>query len=169
MDAIKKILVATDFSSCSQEAVAYALSLARQLDATILLTHVLEPIDYPIVLTTTEWSESDLLTGSRKLDYVAQPFRQNGIPIETNLVQGHPAERILTEAKEKECDLIVMGTHGRSGMAHFLMGSVAERVVRTASIPVMTVRQREEKAAETIPQKEGEATAVLPEGGGIII
>ena len=169
MERIKKILAAADFSACSQEAIAYAVSLARQLNATILLAHVLEPVEYPIALTVMEWSESDLLKVRGELDRVAEPWRKMGVSIEIDLLRGYPAERIVAEAEKRKCDLIVMGTHGRSGAAHFFMGSVAERVVRSASVPVVTVRRRRAKESVPVPNEEEKGAAVSPEGWGVIL
>ena len=168
MDKVK-ILVATDFSSCSQEALTYAVSLAQKLNATIFLTHILEPIDYPVILTVMEWSESDLFKVRQKLDHMAEPFRQKGVPIETHLLQGHVAETIVAEAKKMECNLIVIGTHGRTGMAHFFMGSVAELVLRASPVPVLTVRQHNGKEIQTANQKKEKAAVDSAEQHGIII
>lgn len=171
MNKIEKIFVPTDFSSCSQEAIAYAVFLAEQLNATILLTHVLEPISYPIDFAMIESVDYDQMKTGRALDQIARAWRQKGIRIETHLFKGDPVTEIVKKAKDLECDLIVMGTHGRTGMAHLMMGSVAERVIRTSSLPVLTVRQRKEKEAERLSQEEGaEAPAAgTPDCWGIII
>lgn len=162
MDKVEKIFVPTDFSPCSEEAIAYAVFLAEQLNATILLTHILEPIGYPIDFAMIESSEFDQMKASQALDRIARPWRQKGIRIETHLFKGDPVAQIVKEAKNLECDLIVMGTHGRTGMAHLMMGSVAERVIRTSSIPVLTVRQRKGKEVESVPQEEQMAAAGSP-------
>lgn len=154
MEKVNKIFVPTDFSSCSQAAIAYAVFLAQQLNATLLLTHILTPLSYPLDFALIEYSEFDRVKASQALDRIARPWQQKGIQIETHLFKGDPATEIADKAKRLECDLIVMGTHGRSGMAHLMMGSVAERVVRTASIPVLTVRSWTEKEAEKVPQVE---------------
>lgn len=156
MNKIKKIFVPTDFSACSEEAIAYAAFLAEQVNATILLTHILEPINYPIDFAMIEAPEFDWMSAGQALDRRAFPWRQRGIQIETHLFKGDPVTEIVKEAKNLECDLIVMGTHGRTGMAHLMMGSVAERVIRTASIPVLTVRQQKEKEAERVPEEKEE-------------
>ncbi len=172
MDKIEKIFVPTDFSSCSQEAIDYAVFLAEQLNATILLTHVLEPISYPIDFAMIEYADDDRMKTVQSLDRIARPWRQKGVRIETHLFKGDPAAEIVKKAKDLECDLIVMGTHGRTGIAHLMTGSVAERVLRTSSLPVLTVRQREEKEGEKIPkeeQVEAPAGAGAPGNWGIII
>lgn len=154
MNKIEKLFVPTDFSPCSEEAIAYAVFLAGQLEATVLLTHILEPTAYPIDFALIEAPEFDAERAGRALERMAHPWRQQGIQIETHLFKGDPVVEIVNESKNLECDLIVMGTHGRSGMAHLVMGSVAERVIRTSPIPVLTVRQRKGKEAERVPQTE---------------
>lgn len=154
MEKVNKIFVPTDFSPCSQAAIAYAVFLAQQLNATLLLTHILTPLAYPLDFALIEYSEFDRVEASRGLERIARPWQQKGVQIETHLFKGDPATEIADKAKRLECDLIVMGTHGRTGMAHLMMGSVAERVLRTASLPVLTVRQQKGKEAEKVPQSE---------------
>jgi nucleotide-binding universal stress UspA family protein len=172
MNKVEKIFVPTDFSPCSQEAIAYAVFLAGQLNATILLTHVLEPISYPIDFAMIEYADYDQMKTVQALDRIARSWRQKGIQIETHLFKGDPVTEIVKKAKDLECDLIVMGTHGRTGMAHLMMGSVAERIVRTSSVPVLTVRQRMGKATERISEEEeveAPVAAGTPGHWGIII
>lgn len=173
MNKIEKIFVPTDFSPCSQEAIAYAVFLAEQLNATILLTHILEPISYPIDFAMIEYADYDQMKTVQALDRIARSWRQKGIRIETHLFKGNPVTEIVKKAKELECDLIVMGTHGRTGMAHLMTGSVAERVIRTASVPVLTVRQQTGETAERISEEEqAEAPAAAagpPDRWGIIV
>lgn len=154
MNKIEKIFVPTDFSPCSQEAIAYAFFLAGQLNATILLTHILEPIRYPIDFAMIESADDDQMKTVQALDRISRSWRQRGARIETHLFKGNPATEIVQKSKDLECDLIVMGTHARTGMAYLRMGSVAERVVRTASLPVLTVRQKMGKGCEKLSQEE---------------
>lgn len=154
MNKMEKFLMPTEFSPCSQEAIDYAISLAERLNTTILLTHILEPISYPLNLGIIEPADDDPIKAVQALDRIAHPLQQKGIKIETHFFKGNPVSEIVRKAKELECDLIVMGTHGRIGIAHFMIGSVAERVVRTAPIPVLTVQQRKGKEPEKIFQAE---------------
>lgn len=147
MEKVNKILIPTDFSICSNEALSYGVFLARQLKATLLLTHVMESIGYPLSsISSHPFGHAELRAG-QELDRLARPWRKSGVPIETHLLKGTPAADIVSVAQQLECDLIVMGTHGRTGIAHALMGSVAESVIRTSPIPVLTVRWREEAAS----------------------
>jgi universal stress protein A len=144
MIALQKILVATDFSAPSEAALAYARELARTFGASLHLVHVVEPVysslgidgflpGPEIEATFAEGAHKQLTAmlenGDRAAGAHAVVLTANAIP-----------EAITACASEAGIDLIVMGTHGRSGVAHLLMGSVAERVVRTAPCPVLTVR-----------------------------
>jgi len=146
MTEIKRILVPTDFSEPADKALTYALDLAAKLGASVTLIHVFDdPFangvytgEYmPIPAHIREEILADL---RRKLaDAVA---RRGHSEVNLEVQFGSTARTIVDGAAERNIDLIVMGTHGRGGMAHLLLGSVAERVVRTASCPVLTVRSK---------------------------
>lgn len=139
---ISRILVPTDFSGPSRDATDYALGLARAFDASISLLHVIED---PIVAIPAlvgyapEPRELEDFSETALANWV-MPEDAQGVAIDRHWEHGHPVPRILSFATQHGCDLIVMGTHGRSLVAHALIGSVAERVVRKASCPVLTVR-----------------------------
>ncbi|HKP63228.1 MAG TPA: universal stress protein [Polyangiales bacterium] len=144
MNAIKKILCPTDFSDSSQVASALAVDLAAKLGAAVEFLHVVQPPVYvgwedsPAGLAAT----AQLLDQTREraesqLKAAVEKFNGRGVQIHTQLQDGSPHQQI--SELSKQVDLIVMGTHGRTGLPHLLLGSVAERVVRTASCPVMTV------------------------------
>ena len=147
MEKIDKILVPTDFSFCSEEALSYAVFLAKQLDARILLIHIVESSVYPMAFTVAPPFGAAWPQIGGKLSKMADSRKKGGVPIETHLLIGDPTTDIVEMAKSLECDLIIMGTHGRRGIAHVLMGSVAECVIRTSSIPVLTVKGRREAEA----------------------
>jgi nucleotide-binding universal stress UspA family protein len=151
MDKIKKIFVPTDFSSCSQEAIVYAVFLAERLNATLLLAHVLAPVGCPVDMAVMNAPEIERMNAKRALGRMARLWREKGIQIETALLTGDPAALIVEKAKRCDADLIVMGTHGRRGLAHMLMGSVAEKVVRHSPLPVLTVRHRKGKEVKMPP------------------
>lgn len=154
MEKVDKILVPVDFSPCSEAALTYAVFLAGQLQATILLAHVILPMGYPIDFATVQpvaYQEFKRGIG-QALEKTADRWRKKGVPIETHLLKGEPAVEIGAAAAHLECDLIVMGTHGRKGMASLLMGSVAEKVVRGAPVPVVTIKP--DPLAEPAGQKE---------------
>jgi nucleotide-binding universal stress UspA family protein len=149
MIRLKNILVATDFGEASEAALAYGRTLARTFDARLHVMHV--------VGSTSAWAgaegyafdagelQAEMEEGARKaLAALIRDDDRRELNAETVLrVSGTPALAIVSYARDANVDLIVMGTHGRGGMAHLFMGSVAERVVRTASCPVLTVRHPE--------------------------
>jgi len=141
----KTILVATDFSPTSEHALEYARELARSFGSTLHLLHVV-----PDPVLASAWSEAyayDLTAlGERFRKYaerqLAEKARAIGdVTLTTEALVGSPAATIVAAAEDRSADLIVMGTHGRTGVTHLFMGSIAERVVRTAPCPVLTVRQ----------------------------
>jgi len=140
----RKILVPTDFSEPSQAAINLAIDLARQLDAELELFHAQELPAYIFpdgVMPISPELVADLeRTSHAELERLAARAREAGVRASTaSAVGAHDAE-ILRRASESGADLIVMGTHGRTGFRHVLLGSVAERVVRRAPCPVLTVR-----------------------------
>ena len=150
MIALKNILVATDFSEPSDAALAYGRALARTFGAALHLVHVVDTVptlvygaeayavSMPELQQEMEASAhkqlADLLVDNDRPPLPARPVV---------LTSNAPAAAIVDYAKRERIDLIVAGTHGRGGVAHLLMGSVAERVVRTAPCPVLTVRHPE--------------------------
>ena len=136
----RKILFPTDFSPASTEALSWATSLARDSGATMIIIHVEEPpMAYgggELYLDVQENDREDL----RKALVNVLPLDPD-IPFEHKLLVGDPATAICETAENEHCDLIVMGTHGRTGLTRLLMGSVAEAVVRRANCPVLTVKQ----------------------------
>jgi nucleotide-binding universal stress UspA family protein len=146
---ITSILVPVDFDLVSLSALEYASELARRLGARIHLLHVLEDRgaaaawtdDYAPLLA--EWRERCHDDAEADLSAIAATLTVP--PASAEVVDGSPAEMIVAQAQRRGAELIVMGTHGRRGLSHALVGSVAERVVRTAPCPVLTVRQPEVK------------------------
>lgn len=148
MKRFTTILLATDFSDTSQQAAEYALDLARSFEARLLVLHVInEPVDlrgFYVPHISFEQLEKEIETGAARMleAFCAEQFGDYGA-VETALATGVPFEEILRMAEERSADLIVIGTHGRTGLDHLIFGSTAERVVRSASCPVMTVRVAE--------------------------
>ena len=149
MISLKRILMPTDFSDYSKEALDYAVYLAKTFGADLYLLHVYEaPLLIPSGETLNvrpevhQWFR-DLKEGaSKSLDAQADKVRRFGVQVHPILREGHPFREILNIAGEISADLIVLGTHGRTGLPHVLLGSVAERVVRKASCPVFTVHPK---------------------------
>ena len=137
---ITRILVPTDFSRPSEPALDYAHELAQQFGASLHLLHV---VNRPLLAEglaaeayMSEKFESDMVRGTEARLRKLAPDAAS-----TDVVFGYPAKAIVDWASRLSADLIVMGSHGRTGMAHLMLGSVAEAVVRTAQCPVLTVRQ----------------------------
>jgi nucleotide-binding universal stress UspA family protein len=142
--AIKKILSPTDFSTTAGAALKQAEGLALATGAEIVLLHVLhEPI---FALTEgagfapPSIAETYDAAMRKKLEDEADQLRSQGTHVTAKLTRGTPHEAIVEAAEQEHVDLIVIGTHGRRGLSQLLLGSVAERVVRTSTRPVMTVR-----------------------------
>ena len=138
---IQKILVGTDFSACSDRALAYAAMLSEQFGSAILLLHVIESLSYSMTDSLTVIGHEKALSATAEvlLENLLKKLVDQGRPAESRLARGTPYQEIMRQAEEEGCDLIVLGTHGRTGIEHFLLGSVAERVVRLSHCPVLTV------------------------------
>jgi universal stress protein A len=142
-----RILVPIDFSAPSEAALDYARTVARRFGGSLHLLHVAEDpyramYSGEVYVPEVEGLRDVILAaGIRKLNDRLRPSDIEQLGATTDAVIGTPATSIVEYAAGRDMDLIVMGTHGRGGMAHLLMGSVAERVVRTAPVPVLTVRQ----------------------------
>jgi nucleotide-binding universal stress UspA family protein len=139
-----RILAATDFSDVSEHALVYARDLARALGAELLLLHVYEVpmLAFPIegmAISPATWAADLSSHWQRKLDAAAVRHRGEGVSVTAVLRNGVPHEEIHRIADAERADLIVVGTHGRTGAGRLLLGSVAERVIRTATRPVLSV------------------------------
>lgn len=166
---ISRILVATDFSAPSERALEYAITIAGRFGASLHLLHVVED---PMVTGT--WAPEALLGGAsairaslideaaRRLARLVASDDRLRLMVTSEVRLGYAAEAIREVATSQHCDLIVMGTHGRTGVAHLLLGSVAEKVVRQARCPVFTVHdeaveapvvERELFAREYVPSE----------------
>jgi nucleotide-binding universal stress UspA family protein len=142
---IKKILVPVDFSEASDQAARYAIDLAQQLsgpDASVAieLVHAWQLAGY--ATPTSDLAKETERALHDQIDGYAKATIPGGIAVRTHLRLGVPYDEIVSLATEIQADLIVMGTTGKTGLEHFLVGSVAERVIRSATMPVITVRQK---------------------------
>jgi nucleotide-binding universal stress UspA family protein len=148
MTRIRRILHPSDFSRASGAAFARAVEMAKVNRAELLVAHVLSPAmpmsgeGYvsPKVYENIERSAREY--AQKRLGALLAKAKKSGVRAKGLLLDGAPHERIVAAAKSKRVDLIVIGTHGRTGLARFLLGSVASRVVSTAVCPVLTVRGR---------------------------
>jgi nucleotide-binding universal stress UspA family protein len=150
-----KIIAATDFSEDSKLALEYAEEMARRFSAEIIVLHVDQPLS-PVMMAPdfgagvdigvmSRIAEEQRLLAQRELDQTVSRLRDSGLKARSLLRVGAPFIEIINAAQSEGADLIVLGTHGRTGLAHVLIGSVAERVVHKASVPVLTIRHPDRK------------------------
>jgi len=145
----ERILCPIDFDGNSLEALRLARRLALRDEGKLYLLHVVPPTD-PLVVSAPRLAQHNEQESRVKLKTVAAA-ELVGVPHETLMRFGHPADEVVEAAKEVKADLIVMATHGRHGISHFVLGSVAEKVVRESSCPVLTVRIREHQEQAAAP------------------
>jgi len=149
---IRSILLPTDFSDCANYALHYAASLARTFGASIICVHVIEPMvptvgysgmtePLPIADITDQLEDS----AERELPKLAGCEECAGLEVEEVIAHGEAASEIVRVAKERNVDLIVVSSHGRTGLGRILFGSTAEAVVRHASCPVLVVKPSQEE------------------------
>ena len=145
--AIKRILVPIDFSKDSLDALTYATEFAAPFGAELALLHVVEPIYYatPTDMYTANVNTATLIEEQRRaaeqqLARIVAGLEKKGRRVRAAVKTGAASKVIGDSAKKDRADLIIMATHGRTGLAHMFMGSVAEKVVRSAACPVLTVR-----------------------------
>jgi nucleotide-binding universal stress UspA family protein len=163
MIELKRILVPIDFSQTSKAALRYGVELARQFSAQIHLLHVPEPLlEWPGATYAVGVRETMQRAECESLRHLLTDTETRELRPECAVRLGTPSSEIVRYAEEHEIDVIVMGTHGRTGVARVLMGSVAEAVVRTAPCPVLTMhrRGRESVVADEPIQRSVLATTV---------
>jgi nucleotide-binding universal stress UspA family protein len=146
----KKIVCAVDFSEGSDAALAQAAELARVMDAELDLLHVfavptLALPEAPVSVSPT-YVANLTSRAQHRLDADRARLEKQGLRVTTHLIEGNPADAIVTYAKQVGASILVLATQGRKGLQRLLLGSVAERVVRTACVPVLTVRAKSEPA-----------------------
>ena len=145
MKPLDKILIAVDFSDNSSYAFDYALTLAKQFSAQLILLHVInEPVDlrgFYVPHISFEQLEKEIESGAASMmEKFCQEKLKDFTGYQTSIVSGIPYEEIIRKAQESDSSLIVLGTHGRTGLDHLIFGSTAERVVRGSTCPVLTIR-----------------------------
>ncbi len=145
---LRRILVPTDFSKFSDNALTYAVAFADKFGAELHLLHVVQDLALfipPEVAAAPVTAPVDQLTTAAQaaLDRAVREHNLQRFNVRSEVREGNPFAEIVRLAKERDIDLIIMGTHGRAGLAHVLLGSVTEKVVRKAPCPVLTVRHPE--------------------------
>jgi nucleotide-binding universal stress UspA family protein len=167
MTAIQNVLIPTDFSTTSDAALRHAVTMARTFGARLYVLHVPG--------RTGENFEANFPIGQferlapEKLALLLSPEEIAQLKPEYALRIGAPADEIVQYAKTRDVDLIVMGTHGRSGVAHLLLGSVAEHVVRMAPCPVLLVRSLKSGSAKFSERPSIDATPLLSENSTNVV
>jgi nucleotide-binding universal stress UspA family protein len=145
MVVFKEIVVPTDFSEHSLRALDYAVEIAERFGSALKIIYVVEPL---LQAADVSWTSVDFeqlnqnhkASAEKQLAQLLEERLPEGMPADTEILFGKPFVEILKYAKRQNADLIVMATHGRGAIAHILMGSTAEKVVRKAPCPVLTVK-----------------------------
>jgi nucleotide-binding universal stress UspA family protein len=156
MSTYDAILVPTDGSAGSERAVGHAVDLAETYDATLHALHVVDEGSAP----RADVGDELTALGERAVDLVREATDEHDVPFVGDLRRGDPTQEILRYVETADIDLVVMGTHGRTGIERHLLGSVTERVVRSASVPVVTIGLRGSSDEIT---SEDEARAIARE------
>lgn len=150
MIKLKKILYPTDFSEYADHARMYVTEMAKAFDAKVVLMHTIQApshyevaYNYELALNPEEIGEKRQKAADKKLNEIAQLIREEGVEVETIITLGSAFVDIVSTARKQEVDLVILSTHGWGFIKHVLMGSTAERVVRKAPCPVLTVRKEE--------------------------
>ena len=142
---VARVLCPCDFSETSRVALRTAASLARRFHAELILVHVIEPLLFPVeygLVTAPPFDLEEQAAGNarRELDALLDGERAGLASARSEVLFGLPWQQILESQENSGADLIVLGTHGHAGLKHLLLGSTAERVVRHAEVPVLTVK-----------------------------
>ncbi|MBI3829191.1 MAG: universal stress protein [Planctomycetes bacterium] len=157
MSDLKKIALTTDFSANADAATAYAVKLAKAFEGRIALIHVFDDsFVYNTMLvgggmyeSPTKWIEASKVHLKKQLDEkAAELASKERVPVESVLLEGNITEEILEYLKEHKMECLVTATHGRTGLAHVILGSIAERLVRASPCPTLTVRPAQIVAAK---------------------
>lgn len=148
MEQVKKILFPTDFSEASHFALSYAVEMMRMLNADLEIAHVLfdeaNIVSFYLPQMTMQNISGEFEEGAMKQfeEFTSNAKELEGVKYTKKLLKGTPYNEIVKEAAEGNFDMIIIGTHGRTGLEHVLFGSTAEKVVRKAPCPVLTVRPK---------------------------
>jgi nucleotide-binding universal stress UspA family protein len=145
----KRVLIPLDGSALAEQALPHAIAQARHSQAELILIKVLEPFPHARGMSLRDLKRIEQQVSSWADEYLkrlAADLRQQDIPVQTVIIGGRPHVEIPQFAETNQVDLIVMSTRGQSGLSRWLMGSVADRVVRGAMVPVLLVRTRKEEA-----------------------
>ncbi len=144
MSQLRTLLCAVDFSEPSEHALRHAVALAAALGAELHVAHVYAVPVYALpdgaLVAGPQWAARIMSEAEQQMQALLKRVDTQGVKVSSHVVEGAPHEEIPALAARLDADLVIVGTHGRTGLTHLLLGSVAERIVRTAERPVMTVR-----------------------------
>lgn len=157
-----RILVPTDGSTETERAVEHAAELAAAHGAELHAVYVINSATFAGLHMETTWEGVDDVLreeGEAALQRVEEIVTSYDVPVTTRVLDGSPSRRIVEYAEAEDCDLVVMGTHGRGGIDRLLLGSVAEGVVRACSVPVLTVQVGDQEGDENSTEAENEDVA----------
>jgi len=148
MSRFARILCPVDFSKPSEAALAHAEEIARTFGAELLVAHIVEPMIYPVAygmppVAPIDYEDAAKTSAVKALEPIVERLKKAGITANSVVDTGAASMRICDLVKERGCDLVVLSTHGYTGIKHVLLGSTAERVVRHCSCPVLTVKAPE--------------------------
>jgi nucleotide-binding universal stress UspA family protein len=142
----RQILIATDGSETANEAADFAIEMFGCSGAKVYAVYIVDTTPYRSVSLDKIWSKETLdefeRAGHEATSYIENAGKTAGVEVETRVLKGHPAEKIVTFAEDNNIDMIVVGSLGKGGYEKVLLGSVSEKVVRHAKVPVMVVRER---------------------------
>lgn len=149
----RRVLVCLDGSSVAEQALPYAVEVAERFASKVVLLQVIH-LSSSLAAAAAQGAErvlqeeTDRLAGEARayLEQVAAPLREKGLDVEAVALEGAPADAIVSYAADNEVDLIAIGTHGRKNLGRLVFGSVADRVLKHSSIPVLTIKPQETKA-----------------------
>ena len=145
---IKKILCAVDLSEHSRMVAEYAVTLAKAFDAEITILYTApslsQYVGFHVPPSSIENFVGEIVTGAEQSmdEFISEVFTDPSVKVEGKILSGYAAQEIIGYSNTNDIDIIVMGTHGRTGIDRMLFGSVAEKVVKTATVPVMTIRPK---------------------------
>lgn len=148
----KNILIATDGSNYSAKTVEHGIEIAKMLGSRVFTIYVVDTGAFASIPMDMAWEniyEMLRSEGEKATNFVKEKGREEDIDVECIIIDGHPAEEIVNFSENNSIDLIIMGTLGKSGLDRFLLGSIAEKVLRNAKVPVIIIRS--EKQGKSTP------------------
>ncbi|AKB58727.1 universal stress protein [Methanosarcina barkeri] len=152
----RQVIIATDGSETANEAADFGIEMIGCSGAKVYAVYVIDTTPYRSVPLDKIWSDKVLgefeKEGREATSYIEKIGKAAGVEVESRVLKGHPAEKIVTFAEDNNIDMIIMGSLGKSGYERVLLGSVSEKVIRHAKIPVLVVRERHKSEKKLIQE-----------------